>query len=207
MLADRHRLPGLDPARLARLPVPAHPRASPDDRRAALHDPVARALRDPAAVLGISFAERDQPDGRAHDLCGRDHGALGRGCARFGRSRHPPVGDWHSGSARGGASGAVEFPLAGPVMLAGLRVAAVSTISLVTVGILIGVQSLGYLFTNGFSGGSSPRCSPAWSCRAPRARDRPPAGAGRPLAHAVEPDGRQAQAGSGRHRCRAMGVR
>lgn len=45
---------------------------------------------------------------------------------------------------------AVEFPLAGPVMLAGLRVAAVSTVSLVTVGVLIGVQSLGYLFTNGF---------------------------------------------------------
>ena len=45
---------------------------------------------------------------------------------------------------------AVEFPLAGPVILAGLRVTAVSTISLVTVGILIGVQSLGYLFTNGF---------------------------------------------------------
>lgn len=45
---------------------------------------------------------------------------------------------------------AVEFPLAGPVILAGLRVAAVSTISLVTVGVLIGVESLGYLFTDGF---------------------------------------------------------
>lgn len=44
----------------------------------------------------------------------------------------------------------VDFPLAGPVVLAGVRVAAVSTISLVTVGILIGVQSLGYLFTNGY---------------------------------------------------------
>lgn len=44
----------------------------------------------------------------------------------------------------------IEFPLAGPVILAGLRVAAVSTISLVTVGVLIGVESLGYLFTNGF---------------------------------------------------------
>jgi len=44
----------------------------------------------------------------------------------------------------------VDFPLAGPVVLAGLRVAAVSTVSLVTVGILIGVTSLGYLFTNGF---------------------------------------------------------
>lgn len=43
----------------------------------------------------------------------------------------------------------VEFPLAGPVMLAGLRVVAVSTVSLVTVGIFVGVQSLGYLFTNG----------------------------------------------------------
>lgn len=43
----------------------------------------------------------------------------------------------------------VEFPLAGPVILAGLRVTAVSTISLVTVGVLIGVESLGYLFTNG----------------------------------------------------------
>lgn len=44
---------------------------------------------------------------------------------------------------------AVEFPLAGPVILAGLRVTAVSTISLATVGILIGITNLGYLFTNG----------------------------------------------------------
>lgn len=44
---------------------------------------------------------------------------------------------------------AVELPLAGPVILAGLRVTAVSTISLATVGILIGVTNLGYLFTNG----------------------------------------------------------
>ncbi|WP_137843922.1 ABC transporter permease subunit [Microbacterium sp. 2FI] len=43
----------------------------------------------------------------------------------------------------------VELPLAGPVILAGLRVAAVSTISLATVGILVGVTNLGYLFTNG----------------------------------------------------------
>jgi len=44
---------------------------------------------------------------------------------------------------------AVDFPLAGPVILAGLRVAAASTISLATVGILVGVINLGYLFTNG----------------------------------------------------------
>ncbi|WP_460798064.1 ABC transporter permease [Microbacterium sp. GXF0217] len=43
----------------------------------------------------------------------------------------------------------VDIPLAGPVILAGLRVTAVSTISLATVGILIGVENLGYLFTNG----------------------------------------------------------
>lgn len=45
---------------------------------------------------------------------------------------------------------AVDFPLAGPVILSGLRVAAVSTISLATVGILVGVNNLGYLFTNGY---------------------------------------------------------
>ncbi len=44
---------------------------------------------------------------------------------------------------------AVELPLAGPVILAGLRVTAASTISLATVGILVGVTNLGYLFTNG----------------------------------------------------------
>lgn len=43
----------------------------------------------------------------------------------------------------------VDLPLAGPVILAGLRVTAVSTIALATVGILVGVTNLGYLFTNG----------------------------------------------------------
>ena len=45
---------------------------------------------------------------------------------------------------------AVELPLAGPVLLAGLRVVSVSTVSLVSVGALIGVTSLGSLFTDGF---------------------------------------------------------
>jgi osmoprotectant transport system permease protein len=44
----------------------------------------------------------------------------------------------------------VEFPLAGPVLLAGVRVVSVSTISLVTVGALVGIDSLGNLFTDGF---------------------------------------------------------
>jgi osmoprotectant transport system permease protein len=45
---------------------------------------------------------------------------------------------------------AVELPLAAPALVAGLRAAAVSTISLVSVGALIGVGGLGQLFINGF---------------------------------------------------------
>lgn len=45
---------------------------------------------------------------------------------------------------------AVELPLAGPGLLSGVRVVAASTISLVSVGALIGVPSLGTLFTEGF---------------------------------------------------------
>jgi osmoprotectant transport system permease protein len=47
----------------------------------------------------------------------------------------------------------VELPLAGPVLLAGLRVVAVSTVSLATIGAVIGAQSLGSLFTDGFQRG------------------------------------------------------
>jgi osmoprotectant transport system permease protein len=45
----------------------------------------------------------------------------------------------------------VEFPLAVPVLIAGLRVATVSNISLVSIGALIGVGGLGQLFTQGFN--------------------------------------------------------
>lgn len=47
----------------------------------------------------------------------------------------------------------VDLPLAGPVLLAGMRVVAVSTVSLATVGAVIGVQGLGTLFTDGFQRG------------------------------------------------------
>ncbi|MCS5733118.1 ABC transporter permease [Herbiconiux daphne] len=43
----------------------------------------------------------------------------------------------------------VELPLSGPVLLAGLRVVSASTVSLATIGSVIGVTSLGYLFING----------------------------------------------------------
>jgi osmoprotectant transport system permease protein len=45
----------------------------------------------------------------------------------------------------------VEFPLSGPVLLAGLRVVSVSTVSLVSVGSLVGVSNLGTLFTEGLN--------------------------------------------------------
>lgn len=47
----------------------------------------------------------------------------------------------------------VELPLAAPVIASGARVVVVSTISLVTVGAVIGVHSLGTLFTDGFQRG------------------------------------------------------
>jgi osmoprotectant transport system permease protein len=43
----------------------------------------------------------------------------------------------------------VELPLAVPVVIAGLRVAVVSSISLASISQLIGVYSLGWLFTDG----------------------------------------------------------
>ncbi|HEX8518387.1 MAG TPA: ABC transporter permease subunit, partial [Pseudonocardia sp.] len=48
---------------------------------------------------------------------------------------------------------AVELPLSVPVVVAGLRVAAVSNISLVTVGAVIGFGGLGKMFTDGFQRG------------------------------------------------------
>lgn len=45
---------------------------------------------------------------------------------------------------------AVELPLAVPVLVAGVRVASVSNISLVSVGALVGIGGLGRLFTDGF---------------------------------------------------------
>ena len=50
----------------------------------------------------------------------------------------------------------VELPLAVPVLVAGVRVASVSNISLVSVGALIGVGGLGQLFTEGFQSSYNP---------------------------------------------------
>lgn len=53
------------------------------------------------------------------------------------------------GFAPAGRFWRVELPLAGPVLVSGLRVVAVSTISLTTVGAVLGIQGLGLLFTDG----------------------------------------------------------
>lgn len=50
----------------------------------------------------------------------------------------------------------VELPISVPVVAAGLRVATVSNISMVSIGALIGVGGLGSLFTYGFSISSMP---------------------------------------------------
>ncbi|MDR0944824.1 MAG: ABC transporter permease [Bifidobacteriaceae bacterium] len=47
----------------------------------------------------------------------------------------------------------VDLPLAVPVIAAGVRVVAVSTVGLVTIGSLVGIDSLGTLFTDGFQRG------------------------------------------------------
>lgn len=47
----------------------------------------------------------------------------------------------------------VDLPLAVPMLMSGIRVVAVSTIALVTIGALIGVSSLGSLLTDGFQRG------------------------------------------------------
>ncbi len=44
----------------------------------------------------------------------------------------------------------VDLPIAVPVITAGLRVATVSNVSLVSIGALIGIPQLGSLFTTGF---------------------------------------------------------
>lgn len=64
--------------------------------------------------------------------------------------RSAAIAQGHSGI---GCFLAVDLPLAGPVMLAGLRVAAVSTVSMVTVGVLVGIPTLGSLFMDGLQRG------------------------------------------------------
>jgi len=86
-------------------------------------------------LYGLALMVRSVAEGLAS--VGRDvvDAATGLGLGSFGRFLR------------------VELPLAGPVLLAGLRVVALSTISLVTVSAVLGVPSLGTLFVDGFQRG------------------------------------------------------
>ena len=57
------------------------------------------------------------------------------------------------GYSRTGVLWRVDLPLAVPVLLSGIRVVTVSTVSLVTIGALVGIHSLGSLLTDGFQRG------------------------------------------------------
>lgn len=54
------------------------------------------------------------------------------------------------GYSKGSRFWRVELPLAGPVLLANIRVVSVTTVSLLSVGALVGIGGLGYLFINGY---------------------------------------------------------
>ena len=71
------------------------------------------------------------------------------------RSTDEPVADAATavGFSRAGLFWNVELPLAGPQILASLRVVSASTISLATLGSVLGVAGLGTLFTDGFQRG------------------------------------------------------
>lgn len=95
-------------------------------------------LRDPINVIialtlyGIALMVRSTADGLASADPGVVQSATAMGFSTVQRF-------WR-----------VELPLAGPVLLAGIRVVAVSTMSLTTVGAVLGIGSLGSLFTDGF---------------------------------------------------------
>ena len=58
----------------------------------------------------------------------------------------------------------MELPLAAPVIIGALRVGVVSSISLASLGQLIGVSSLGYLFIDGLQRSFPTEITWAWSC-------------------------------------------
>jgi osmoprotectant transport system permease protein len=57
------------------------------------------------------------------------------------------------GYSRTGVFWRVDLPLAVPVLMSGIRVITVSTVSLVTIGALVGIHGLGNLLTDGFQRG------------------------------------------------------
>ena len=131
--------------------------AAADDRHRQhhLHDPVAGAVRGAAADHPDPHPRRGQRHRRADAL---HDGAAGAGGARGARRR--------AGAAVLDAATAVgykpltrmlkvELPLAIPVLIASLRVVAVTNISMVSVGSVIGIGGLGTWFTEGYQANKS----------------------------------------------------
>jgi osmoprotectant transport system permease protein len=84
-------------------------------------------------VYTVALLTRTVADGLSAVDSSTRQAAVAMGYGTFGRLR------------------AVDLPLAVPVIAAGLRVAAVSNVSIVSVASLIGISQLGYFLTDGYA--------------------------------------------------------
>ncbi|MBB2986452.1 ABC transporter permease [Terracoccus luteus] len=84
-------------------------------------------------VYTVALLTRTVADGLSSVDASTRQAAVAMGYSTFGRFR------------------AVDLPLALPVVAAGLRVAAVSNVSIVSVASLIGISQLGYFLTDGYA--------------------------------------------------------
>jgi osmoprotectant transport system permease protein len=84
-------------------------------------------------VYTVALLTRTVADGLSSVDASTRQAAVAMGYSTFGRFR------------------AVDLPLAVPVVAAGLRVAAVSNVSIVSVASLIGISQLGYFLTDGYA--------------------------------------------------------
>lgn len=85
------------------------------------------------SVYTIALLTRTVADGLSAVDASTRQAAVAMGYSTFGRFR------------------AIDLPLAIPVVAAGLRVAAVSNVSIVSVASLIGISQLGYFLTDGYA--------------------------------------------------------
>lgn len=109
-------------------------------------------VHDYSGGCGYSVAVTGQCGHCAHIVWGRGDVAFVCGCVdhvAWAYCRCVACGGFH----RVADFWRVELPLAAPVLLAALRVVLASTMSLITVGAVLGVPSLGLLFTDGFQRG------------------------------------------------------
>jgi osmoprotectant transport system permease protein len=84
-------------------------------------------------VYTVALLTRTVADGLSSVDASTRQAAIAKGYGSFARFR------------------AVDLPLAVPVIAAGLRVAAVSNVSIVSVASLIGISQLGYFLTDGYA--------------------------------------------------------